>query len=55
MSVEERIRLCRALETMKCHKQTSENLGLKDTSEFININQQQYKKKEGGSNEIHSC
>ena len=54
MSVEERIRLCRALETMKCHKQTSENLGLKDTSEFININQQQYNNQYISDHQYHS-
>ncbi len=55
MTVAERIRISKLLETMEQHKEMAESVGLKNASEFINIDQQQYKKKEGDSNEICSC
>ena len=55
MTVAERIRVLKLLKTMGQHREMAESVGLKNASAFININQQQYKKKEGDSNEICSC
>ena len=54
MTVAERIRISKLLETMEQHKEMAESIGLRNASKFININKTQPQKKGGEKNEICS-
>ncbi len=53
MTVAERIRVSKLLKTMGQHKEMAESVGLKNASEFINIDQQ--KNKGGDVNALRNC